>query len=81
MKYQYNPIVFENTNHIGLELFLKSFGHLPKANTMNLRKVPESNNVLEMKKELEATTNSPNSVPKTTSLLATLFKSIFHISI
>jgi hypothetical protein len=78
---QNNSIVFENLNHIGMELSLKSFGKISKANTMNLRKVPESNNVLEMKKELEATTNSPNSVPKTTSLLATLFKSIFHISI
>jgi|APSaa5957512535_1039671.scaffolds.fasta_scaffold27122_2 hypothetical protein len=62
---QYNSIVFEKTNHIELELSLKSFGILSKANTMNLRKVPELNNVLELKKELESTSNSPNSVPKT----------------
>lgn len=44
---------------------LKSFGKAPKANTMNLGKVPVINNVLELKKELETTCNSSNSMPKT----------------
>ena len=43
----------------------KSFGKAPKVNTVNLGKVPVINNVLELKKELEATNNRPNSVPKT----------------
>lgn len=51
--------------------YFKTFGKVPKANTIVLRKGTEINNVLKkirIKKELEATSNSPNSTPQSEDL-------------
>ena len=66
-----SPTAFEKSNQVDTKKIPKFFDEVTKTNTMSLRKALEISNVLRkirIKKELEATCNSPNSKPQSHDL-------------